>query len=473
MKKLLTTLIITIILITGTSSVFAVSNEELEYFLREIDNTYLTTGTSRNFINDCLDKFDVDFVKNEINNTENIYIQDNSLLMLQVGANSAIQNIQYNLIFMPLVENQNFYATGDYYQNLHTNLRLNNCYRFSFIYNRETSNFELSSKGETWYNYGNSSSVGYVFYDFRSADDGWFSFTNFNNIYINDTFETKYDENKYKYINYNVLEILLTQDTWIEQPRDKIIATVHGGLLNSDGEITYKLYNLQTDVSEFIENLKVEIVAGVTCLIPNEKLENGTYKIIANHTDSLGNVLTFTSSDFLVDVEKQQTIITGSGTGTSSGTIDENGNINIETNTDVVIDTTPITDSIDKSTQDIINKLEEPPTTTDDDFKNNFVDTEIEDPSDDFFTWIFDNLENIFLSTEEQTLEFSLYTDNVYEISTNQIIVPDGILKTLVGLSCDFGICYWILKDVRKTINKVKEGSIESLADEDITANMV
>lgn len=128
---------------------------------------------------------------------------------------------------------------------------------------------------------------------------------------------------------------------------------------------------------------------------------------------------------------------------------------------------------IEQAIQETNQLITEEPTTSEDEFSQSFPTVEIEDPSEDFFTWIFENIEDIFLSTEEQVFEFNLYTDTVYTISTEQIKVTDSELKTLVGLSIDFGICYWILKDVRKTINKVKEGNIEALADEDITANMV
>lgn len=110
---------------------------------------------------------------------------------------------------------------------------------------------------------------------------------------------------------------------------------------------------------------------------------------------------------------------------------------------------------------------------TDNELLEKFPEVEIEDPSEDFFSWIFSQLENVFLSTEPQTFEFSLFTENKYTVSSEQIKVPENAIKTLIALSTSFGIFYWILKDVRKTINKVKEGSIEALATEDITADMV
>lgn len=166
----------------------------------------------------------------------------------------------------------------------------------------------------------------------------------------------------------------------------------------------------------------------------------------------------------------------GGDTGGSSVNLEniENtlGDINtsiIETGQQTNQNLNEIKEAINQTNEFIIQE----PTTSDDEFLNSFPTVEIDDPSEDFFTWIFENIENIFLSTEEQEFQFSLYTDAVYTVSSNQITVPDSTIKTLVGLSVNFGICYWILKDVRKTINKVKEGNIEALSDEDITANMV
>lgn len=149
--------------------------------------------------------------------------------------------------------------------------------------------------------------------------------------------------------------------------------------------------------------------------------------------------------------------------GTATGTIDSNtGDVNI----DVSVDTGQTVDSIK-------DYLGEEAQTTENEFKNNFPEVEIDDPSEDFFSWVFDNIENIFVSTSEQEFSFSLYTNTTYTINSSMVYVPNGVVKTLIGLFCDFGICYWIIRDVRKVINKIKEGSIEAIADEDITANMV
>ena len=117
--------------------------------------------------------------------------------------------------------------------------------------------------------------------------------------------------------------------------------------------------------------------------------------------------------------------------------------------------------------------LEKEPTTTKDDFENSFPTVNVDDPTEDFFTWIFNQVENVFTSTTPQTFEFSLYSDTVYKINSDDIKTPSGALKTFVSLSISFSIFYYILKDIRKIINKVKEGNIEELAEEDITANMV
>ena len=141
------------------------------------------------------------------------------------------------------------------------------------------------------------------------------------------------------------------------------------------------------------------------------------------------------------------------------GTVDNNGDIDI---------------SIDSgnTVENIADYLNQNPTVTEQQFNDNFPTVEVDDPSEDFFSWIFDQIENIFTSTTAQTLQFELF-GTTYSYSSNDVYVPNNTLKTFIGLYCDFSICMWIIKDVRKVINKIKEGNIEALSDEDITANMV
>lgn len=117
--------------------------------------------------------------------------------------------------------------------------------------------------------------------------------------------------------------------------------------------------------------------------------------------------------------------------------------------------------------------LEKEPTTTKDDFEDSFPSVEVNDPTSDFFTWIFEQIENVFTNTTPQVFEFSLFSGTTYKINSNDVKTPNSPLKTFVALSISFSIFYYILQDVRKIVNKVKEGQIESLAQEDITANMV
>ena len=144
----------------------------------------------------------------------------------------------------------------------------------------------------------------------------------------------------------------------------------------------------------------------------------------------------------------------------ATGTVDNNGDINIDIDTGKTVD-------------NIKDFLGESPQTTESEIKDSFPQVQIEDPTNNFFAWVFSEIEDIFLTTEDKTFTFSLFTGNSYTIHSNDITVPSSPLKTLVGLSVDFGICYYILKDIRKTIEKVKKGSFEDIASEDITANMV
>ena len=125
---------------------------------------------------------------------------------------------------------------------------------------------------------------------------------------------------------------------------------------------------------------------------------------------------------------------------------------------------------VNNSINNINNFLSGDITKNSDDIKGSLtIDTsEINDPSNDFFTWVFDQIKNVFTSTEEQSFKFKLFTENEYTVFSSQIYVPDSTIKTLISYAAAFAIYYWIIKDVRKTINKIKEGNIENLGNEDI-----
>lgn len=175
----------------------------------------------------------------------------------------------------------------------------------------------------------------------------------------------------------------------------------------------------------------------------------GIYRYVADY-HSLGTQLSY-SNEFQ--------ILSNTINNPITGTVD-NGNINININSGETID-------------NIKDYLGQKPTVTDDQLKDSFPTVEVDDPTNDFFTWIFEQVQNVFTSTMPQTFEFSLFSGTTYKINSNDIKTPEGPLKTFVALSISFSIFYYILKDVRKIINKVKEGNIEELAEEDITANMV
>lgn len=157
-----------------------------------------------------------------------------------------------------------------------------------------------------------------------------------------------------------------------------------------------------------------------------------------------------------------------------------NGGINdIKNNTDKINDKldgiSGEINEVNNSINNINNFLSGDITKDSDDIKGSLtIDTsEIDDPSEDFFTWVFNQIQNVFTSTEDQSFNFKLFTENEYTVSSSQIYVPESVIKTLIGLAGTFGIYYWIIKDVRKTINKIKEGNIQNLGNEDITANLL
>lgn len=267
-------------------------------------------------------------------------------------------------------------------------------------------------------------------------------------------------------------------------PALKIVIN-YGTSIQSSSIIDFNLYSNSVTTTDFpeVEGAKVDIKSFLG-LSPVQTIYYKPYGadkpepyFLANTIDLRKNLPEIPDTPESGDTEESGD--TGGGTTTPSG---DNGS---GTTTDEKLDNinqnlNNIENVIASGNQEIVGEIGEvkdflsgDATITDNELLEKFPEVEIEDPSEDFFSWIFSQIENVFLSTEPQSFEFSLFTENKYSVSSEQIKVPDNAIKTLVGLSTAFGIFYWILKDVRKTINKIKEGSIEALATEDITADMV
>lgn len=100
------------------------------------------------------------------------------------------------------------------------------------------------------------------------------------------------------------------------------------------------------------------------------------------------------------------------------------------------------------------------------------IDMNITDPTADFFTWFFNQLKDCFTVNTAQTLTFTIL-NNQFSINSDNYILDIPLLNNVLGLGSGIFILYGIFKDIRKEIEKVKEGKFEEVGKEDISANML
>ena len=97
---------------------------------------------------------------------------------------------------------------------------------------------------------------------------------------------------------------------------------------------------------------------------------------------------------------------------------------------------------------------------------------DIEDPTADTLTNTFQGIANIMTTVDNSPVSVDFMGEQV-ELRPDYFKIPDGPIKSLFVAY----FCYWVGKsiilDIRKTINKFKEGNFEQVGSEDITADMV
>lgn len=118
------------------------------------------------------------------------------------------------------------------------------------------------------------------------------------------------------------------------------------------------------------------------------------------------------------------------------------------------------------------DKLYQDTNKTADDFSSAFPTVEIEDVTQASFESIANGISTAFTSTTPVTVSFS-FRGNQYNISSDQIGVKNSTLLNFLTIVCTFGISYWLILDLRREIQKIQEGKIEKIANEDISANML
>lgn len=121
--------------------------------------------------------------------------------------------------------------------------------------------------------------------------------------------------------------------------------------------------------------------------------------------------------------------------------------------------------------EDILTDTTDP----DDDFFE-LPSVEVNDTTANFFDALFMGLYNAFNTEEDITLTIPI-RDHNYTISTAQfnLMNNEGFnpLKAFFSALWVFGIGYWILKDIRKIFDRIKDGNVEGAVNEDVKANMM
>ncbi len=106
----------------------------------------------------------------------------------------------------------------------------------------------------------------------------------------------------------------------------------------------------------------------------------------------------------------------------------------------------------------------------------NLPSVEVDDPTANFFDTMFMGLYNAINVEGNQQISFKIFSKDIVINSDDfNFLVGNewGILRIILTSSWVFGIGIFILKDIRKMIDKIKSGNIESVASDDIKADMV
>lgn len=132
---------------------------------------------------------------------------------------------------------------------------------------------------------------------------------------------------------------------------------------------------------------------------------------------------------------------------------------------------------IANSVDNIDNFLNSPLTTTSGEFASGFnVDSsEVDDKmsaTDDFFSWLFGKIKDAFSVDSNQTLTITIL-DKDFVLNSDDHIINIPIFTTVIGTGLNCFLLYAIVKDIRKEINKVKEGKFAEIAKDDISADMM
>lgn len=111
-----------------------------------------------------------------------------------------------------------------------------------------------------------------------------------------------------------------------------------------------------------------------------------------------------------------------------------------------------------------------------DDSQFELPSVEVADPTANFFDTMFTGLYNAVTSDTDKTINLQLFGNNINVSSSDFNFLTDNrwsLLRSILSSAWVFGIGSYILKDIRKMIDKIKDGDVENMSNEDIKADMV
>lgn len=235
--------------------------------------------------------------------------------------------------------------------------------------------------------------------------------------------------------------------------------------INSLIELDFNYNN--TDYTLNIDNYKSISNNTIILTIPRNILSN--YFVVRS-----GNTITFNL--YVRDSSTGPSTVQyyNLGNYTLSLTTQEEDIINEDSNKDLLHNI----NSSQKETTNAINNLEDNllDDTIPDDNQFSLPSVEVNDLTSDFFTTLFNNLYNAITNANDTTINITLFS-HTYSISSSQFnFLNDSrftALSTFLQASWYGSIGFYVIYDIRKMIDKIKEGNIENISNDDIQANSV
>lgn len=148
-------------------------------------------------------------------------------------------------------------------------------------------------------------------------------------------------------------------------------------------------------------------------------------------------------------------------------------NNNLDNIENEIKDTNDKLDNVNNSINETNDFLQDT-TVNDSDFKLPSLD--VSDPTANFFDTVFMGLYNAITSDEDKTISFKVMDyDVVLNSADFNFLSGSGfsVLSTFLNMAWVFGIGMFILRDVRKIIETIKNGEIDKIGKTDIKADVM